>query len=124
MAAYPQRTDLNMTPTAAPGQTYGEAGAQIAAQRAVPMGAPAAPTTPSAPTSTPGQYGPLDRPTDRPNEPVTAGAPFGPGRMGEQTAYAGPVGGDSVLDELRALYAKFPNNDLADMIDSYIREGY
>ena len=121
MAAYPQRTDLNMAPSAVPGQTYGEAGAQMAAQRAVPMGAPAAP---QAPTVTPGQYGPLDRPTDRPNEPVTAGAPFGPGRMGEQTAYAGPVGGDSVLDELRALYAKFPNNDLADMIDSYIRAGY
>jgi hypothetical protein len=124
MAAYGQRTDLNMAPTAVPGQTYGKAGAQIAAQRAVPMGAQAAPAAPKAPTSTPGQYGPLDRPTERPNEPVTAGAPFGPGRMGEQTAYAGPVGGDSVLDELRALYAKFPNNDLADMIDSYIREGY
>lgn len=124
MAAYPQRTDLNMAPTAVPGQTYGEAGAQMAAQRAVPMGAPAAPAQAPPQGIQPGAQGPLDRPTERPNEPVTAGAPFGPGRMGEQTAYAGPVGGDSVLDELRALYAKFPNNDLADMIDSYIREGY
>ena len=162
MAAYPQRTDLNMAPSAVPGQTYGEAGKQIAAQQQVPMapqpqpavappqpverprpgqfgpldrptdrpnepvpmGAPAAPAQAAPQSIQPGAQGPLDRPTDRPNEPLTAGAPFGAGRMGEQTAYAGPVGGDSVLDELRALYAKFPNNDLADMIDSYIREGY
>lgn len=124
MAAYGQRTDLNMAPTAVPGQTYGEAGAQMAAQRAVPMGAPAAPTAPSAPTSTPGQYGPLDRPTERPQEPVTAGAPFGPGRNSTQNAYIGRRNGDPILDELRALYASYPSDELANMLDSYIREGY
>jgi len=124
MAAYPQRTDLNMAPTAVPGQTYGEAGAQIAAQRAVPMGAPATPAAPTAPTSTPGQYGPLDRPTERPNEPVTAGAPFGPGRMSTENAYIGRRNGDPILDELRALYASYPSDELANMLDSYIREGY
>ena len=128
MAAYGQRTDLNMAPTAVPGQTYGEAGAQIAAQRAVPMGASAAPATPSAtpsaPTSTPGQYGPLDRPTERPNEPLTAGAPFGPGRMSTENAYIGRRNGDPILDELRALYASYPSDELANMLDSYIREGY
>ena len=124
MAAYGQRTDLNMAPTAVPGQTYGEAGAQIAAQRAVPMGAPAAPAAPTAPTSTPGQYGPLDRPTERPNEPVTAGAPFGPGRISTQNAYIGRRNGDPILDELRALYASYPSEELANMLDSYIREGY
>ena len=124
MAAYGQRTDLNMAPTAVPGQTYGKAGAQIAAQRAVPMGAQAAPAAPKAPTSTPGQYGPLDRPTERPNEPVTAGAPFGPGRMSTQSAYIGRRNGDPILDELRALYASYPSDELANMLDSYIREGY
>lgn len=124
MAAYGQRTDLNMAPTAVPGQTYGEAGAQMAAQRAVPMGAPAAPAAPSAPTSTPGQYGPLDRPTERPNEPLTAGAPFGPGRNSTQNAYIGRRNGDPILDELRALYASYPSDELANMLDSYIREGY
>ena len=124
MAAYGQRTDLNMAPSAVPGQTYGEAGAQMAAQRAVPMGAPAAPAAPSAPTSTPGQYGPLDRPTERPNEPVTAGAPFGPGRNSTQSAYIGRRNGDPILDELRALYASYPSDELANMLDSYIREGY
>jgi len=124
MAAYGQRTDLNMAPSAVPGQTYGEAGAQMAAQRAVPMGAPPAPAAPTAPTSTPGQYGPLDRPTERPNEPLTAGAPFGPGRMSTQNAYIGRRNGDPILDELRALYASYPSDELANMLDSYIREGY
>ena len=124
MAAYGQRTDLNMAPTAVPGQTYGEAGAQMAAQRAVPMGAPAAPAAPKAPTVAPGQYGPLDRPTERPNEPVTAGAPFGPGRMSQGNAYIGPRNSDPILDELRALYSSYPSEELADMLDSYLREGY
>lgn len=124
MAAYGQRTDLNMAPSAVPGQTYGEAGAQMAAQRAVPMGAPAAPAAPKAPTVAPGQYGPLDRPTERPNEPVTAGAPFGPGRNSTQNAYIGRRNGDPILDELRALYASYPSDELANMLDSYIREGY
>ena len=128
MAAYGQRTDLNMAPTAVPGQTYGEAGAQMAAQRAVPMGAPAAPPPPAQGTSTsytaPGQLGPLDRPTERPNEPVTAGAPFGPGRMSQGNAYIGPRNSDPILDELRALYATYPSDELADMLDSYLREGY
>ena len=124
MAAYGQRTDLNMAPSSVPGQTYGEAGAQMAAQRAVPMGAPAAPSAPKAPTVAPGQYGPLDRPTERPNEPVTAGAPFGPGRNSTQSAYIGRRNGDPILDELRALYASYPSDELANMLDSYIREGY
>ena len=124
MAAYGQRTDLNMAPSAVPGQTYGEAGAQMAAQRAVPMGAPAAPAAPKAPTVAPGQYGPLDRPTERPNEPLTAGAPFGPGRMSQGNAYIGPRNSDPILDELRALYTSYPSDELADMLDSYLREGY
>ena len=130
---YPNRSDLRnptkkLAAKAAPGQTYGEAGKQIAAQKQVPMAAPAAPTT-SAPQQPmerprPGQFGPLDRPTERPNEPVTAGAPFGPGRMSQPGGYAGPRNSDPVLDELRALYAAYPSEDLADMLDSYIREGY
>jgi len=118
--AYGQRTDLNkMAPTAAPGQTYGEAGAQKAAQRAVPMGASAQPAPPSA---TPGQYGPFDRATERPNEPITAGANFGPGPNAMQAGIPIPTG-DQALAELRAIYAMYPNDDLADLIDSATREG-
>jgi hypothetical protein len=106
---------------AATGQTYGEAGKQIAAQRAVPMGTP--PTeAPQIQRPVPGTLGALTRPTERPMEPITAGAPFGMG--------PGPVGagipqpsGDNALEELRMIYQMFPNDDLADLIDSYTRDG-
>jgi hypothetical protein len=129
---YSNRSDLRnsakLPAKAATGQTYGEAGKQMAAQRAVPMAAPptdVAPTaTPQRPRVAPGSMGPLNRPTERPNEPVTAGAPFGPGRTQQLGGYMGPRNADPVLDELRAIYSVSPNDALADMIDSYIREGY
>ena len=125
---YSNRSDLRnsakLPAKAAPGQTYGEAGKQIAAQRAVPMAAPPAPTPPPQPRVAPGSMGPLNRPTERPDEPVTAGAPFGPGRTEQLGGYMGPRNSDPILDELRAIYAVSPNEALADMIDSYIREGY
>ena len=129
---YSNRSDLRnsakLPAKAATGQTYGEAGKQIAAQRAVPMAAPptdVAPTaTPQQPRVAPGSMGPLNRPTERPDEPVTAGAPFGPGRNEQLGGYVGPRNSDPILDELRAIYSVSPNEALADMIDSYIREGY
>jgi hypothetical protein len=103
---------------AATGQTYGKATEQRNAQRAVPMGTP--PTEVQRPV--PGTLGSLTRPTERPMEPITAGAPFGAG--------IGPVGagipqptGDSALEELKAIYQAYPNDDLADLIDSYSRDG-
>lgn len=106
---------------AATGQTYGKATEQMNAQRAVPMGK--APTDIQQPTRpVPGTLGSLTRPTERPAEPITAGAPFGAG--------VGPVGagipqpaGDNALEELRMIYQMFPNDDLADLIDSYTRDG-
>jgi hypothetical protein len=130
---YPNRSDLRnpakkIAAKAAPGQTYGEAGKQVAAQRAVPMAAPPTDVAPSPqpqqPRMAPGSMGPLSRPTERPNEPVTAGAPFGPGRTQQLGGYIGPRNSDPILDELRALYATYPSDELADMLDSYIREGY
>jgi len=49
---YPNRSDLRnptkkLAAQAAPGQTYGEAGKQMAAQRAVPMAAPPTDNTPT-----------------------------------------------------------------------------
>lgn len=129
---YPNRSDLRnptkkLAAKAAPGQTYGEAGKQIAAQQQVPMAPqpqPAVAQPQPVERPRPGQFGPLDRPTERPNEPVTAGAPFGPGRMAPMSGYTGVRNGDPVLDELRALYAAYPSEELADMLDSYLREGY
>ena len=121
---YPNRSDLRnpggkVAKQAATGQTYGEAGKQMAAQSAVPMAAPPTEAQPMRP----GQLGPLLRPTERPNEPVTAGASFGPGPT-PRTEFMPVRNNDPVLNELRAMYEAFPSDELADMIDSYVREGY
>jgi hypothetical protein len=100
----PNRSDLTRpTSQAVPGQEYGEAAQQRSAQQAIPMGQPPLPTpqAQSAPTSQGpmsalsgapmvGANGPLTRPTERPNEPVTHGLPMGPG------------GGPEVLDGIGA----------------------
>lgn len=112
-------------PTAAPNQTYGEAGHQIAAQRAIPIsgtptvapaqtpGAPAS-SVPPAPQGAPGpgdlmamaqgHNGPgdsmaLDRPTERPNEPVTHGLPGGPGAGPEALSGVGAAARDGALQQ-------------------------
>jgi len=90
---YANRTDLNQPATepvtAVPNQEYGQAGQQRAAQQAVPIGTPptpkAAPVTnvPMASTNGPTQIAPGSipflNPTTRPDEPITAGLPFGAG---------------------------------------------
>jgi len=120
MATYANRTDLQnptnkMAVTAAPGQTYGEAGAQRAAQQAVPMGAP------QAPTVAPGSLGPLDRPTERPTEPVTAGNPMGAGPGAEalvtplpDTLMAG--GKQDLINQVRYVYSKYPNTAVLQLL--------
>ena len=107
-----------MAVQAATGQTYGKATEQMNAQRAVPMGTP--PTEVQRPV--PGTLGSLTRPTERPMEPITAGANFG---AGPSAVGAGipQATGDNALEELRMIYQMFPNDDLADLIDSYTRDG-
>jgi len=94
--AYGNRTDLNaaMPVQAATGQGYGEAGAQQAAQRAIPVApqqvsvAPAQAPAQAAPTTVSEQLPQLPaypgelrflHPTDYPNEPTTSGIDMGPG---------------------------------------------
>jgi hypothetical protein len=118
---YPNRSDLRggkVAKQTATGQTYGQATQQMEAQKAVPMAS--APT--DKPVITPGSLGDFTRPTERPDEPVTAGASFGPGPT-PRTQFA-PMTNDNVLIELRALYEAYPSDELADMLDSYVREGY
>lgn len=113
MATYANRTDLQnptnkMAVTAAPGQTYGEAGAQRAAQQAVPMG------TPQAPVVAPGSLGNLDRPTERPMEPVTAGNPMGAGPGADALVppmpqVLQPGSRQDLINQVRYIYSKNPN---------------
>jgi hypothetical protein len=91
--SYGSRTDLNANRGAVPiaaasGQTYGAKKAQMDAQRAMPIAPPPASAMPAAlsgppsrpvPGQMPGEVVPLDAPSQRPNEPLTAGLPVGPG---------------------------------------------
>jgi hypothetical protein len=101
----PNRSDM-VTPQApepvsvVPGQGYGEEAQQKVAQRALPLAPTQVNVAPGSPGTTSGAGGPgaemlggqppaagpfageltpLTAPTNRPNEPVTAGLPIGPG---------------------------------------------
>jgi hypothetical protein len=113
--AYGNRSDLNKLPIrTATGQTYGQAGAQQAAQRAVPMAPPSA--TPLAPPSS--SAVPLNAPTARPNEPVTAGLSSGPG-PGPEALMQTQM--DTTRAQLAALYRLYPNNDLLGLLEDVDR---
>jgi hypothetical protein len=79
------------------GQTYGEATQQRRSVQAVPTG----------------------------NAPTEQRAPFGPG-VGPAAAGIPipPPNVDNVIEELKAIYQMYPNDDLADLLDSALREGY
>src|SRR5688572_26038223 len=97
------------------GQTYGKATQQAAAQRAVPVAGAPAPVPQAAlvapTTGMPGAQGDFLRPTERPDEPVTAGAPVGPGAGPEVL----PPTGDTTIDELRAIYQMFPSESIREI---------
>ena len=121
MAAYANRTDLNssaMTPE------YGGIKKLADAQKAVPMGAsPAAAPQQQMQRPVPGANGPLTRPTERPLEPITAGANFGPGpnAMGAGIPMM-PSQGMMAAQELRQIAQMFPTDDLLDLLDTYGNE--
>jgi hypothetical protein len=101
------------------GQTYGEATKQKQRTRAVPTGR--APTEQAAQQAarqvTPNAPGSLTAPTTRPQEPITAGADFGPGMNSVQAGVplqATPqiASREDLTERVRAIYARFPNPNL------------
>lgn len=125
--AYSQRVDLNdrrpLPVMTAPSTSYGQAAASAAAQKAVPLapqpGPAVQPTEPSAPAGPlPGAAGDFLRPTERPAEPLTSGIAGGAGPGPEALGQAP----DGTVDELRALYASYPNEDLRQLLED-IDEG-
>jgi hypothetical protein len=96
--AYAQRSDLNENRQAVvspPSQEYGQRVALERQQAAMPMAEMSRPT-------------PLFAPSERADEPVTAGLPMGAGPGPEVL----PGGGDPTVARLRALYALHPSPDL------------
>ena len=116
MPAYAQRSDLN---SSAMSPEYGGIKALADAQKAVPMGAsPAA--APQIQRPTPGAAGSLTRPTERPLEPITAGANFGPGPNAMGAGIPIPRSSNVVaIEELRAIAQMYASDDLLDLLDAY-----
>jgi hypothetical protein len=117
MAEYPNRSDLRnpagkIAAKAATGQTYGEAGKQMAAQQSVPMGAsPSAAPQPTQPANRPvaGSVVDMMAPTQRPQDMM---APIMNGRP-SILPMSNPV-----LEELETLYRMYPNDDLASLLSA------
>ena len=105
-------------------QQYGMRLAQQKSQQAVPMGqSPVSAPQQTTPTVRPGSLTPLTAPTARPNEPITAGANFGPGptALGAGIPMM-PSQGAMAIDELRQIAQIFPTDDLLDLLDTYGNE--
>jgi len=112
--------------TVASNQQYGQRLAQQRAQEAVPMGTP--PTSVPSPVRKkpriiPGELTPLTAPTARPNEPITAGADFGPGPTAIGAGIPMMVSpNQTAVNELREIVRMFPTDDLLDLLDTYGNE--
>ena len=100
---------------------YGGVKALADAQRAVPMAQSPTGTAPQVQRPVPGEGGSLTRSTDRPQEPITAGAPFGAG-PGPTAAgipiNAAPMSGSKqdLIERVRAIYSMYPNPNLMSLM--------
>lgn len=125
---YPNRTDLRnpMSKAKFTGQGYGKATQQANAQAAVPTGPP--PTDMIQPVApVPGQVTDLTGVSQRPDEPISAGMPFGAGPgpeiFGPSMRSAQPIPADALggsrqytIDQVRNLYSRYPNSALFQLI--------
>lgn len=101
---YSQRTDLarDRQPTrVTKGKEYGKRQAAEQSQAAMPL-----PDMSRIPK--PGSVPSLTAPTERPNEPVTAGIPIGAG-PGPSSLSVPAAAGSQALFDLRALAAQYPD---------------
>lgn len=121
--AFGRRTDLN-NPNAkvrqmvARNQQYGKAGEQLARQKMMPVGKP--PTENVAAKRAAAPLMPFDRPTERPSEPITAGAPFGPGPnpVSAGVPMFNPM--QSAVEEVKFLAQLEGDTDLADLASRWM----
>lgn len=112
----------NQPVRAAKGQVYGERKRQEEAQQVIPLPQQAAPTAPRREVP-PGSLIPLTAPTQLPEEPVTAGLPLGEG-PGPEALAAQPMGDGMDLAQLKAVYRRFPSEDLRRLIERAERGAY
>jgi hypothetical protein len=121
--AFGRRTDLN-NPNAkvrqmvARNQQYGKATEQLASQKIVPMSKP--PTDNVAAKQKAAPLMPFDRPTNKPLEPITAGAPFGPGPNPVAAGVPMFNAMQSAVEEVKFLAQLEQNSDLADLASRWM----
>ena len=94
-----------------PGMEYGGGQELMDLQSGAPMAAEGAPPRVA-----------FDAPTERPDEPVTHGAPFGAGAGPEVLAVGAPED-DKVAAILRAAYANYPSPQLSALVAQLDAEG-
>lgn len=106
------------------GGVYGERKALADMQSSAPMqGNPTPPMpTPSVPAGVPTSQpmSGLFDPTQRPDEPTTAGMPFG---AGSNYPTVMPVQTDDVAAQIRAAYSLYPNESLRVLLNALENEG-
>lgn len=128
--AYPNRSDLQTAQpvSTVPNQPYGQAGQQAEAQKVAPLAGKGAgmPPPPAAAGGgqgpMPPQMGPppkpLDAPTDKPGQPLMAGAPIGPG-PGPEALPNVQQPTDVLGLFLREMYRAEPSEDIRQLIQQH-----
>lgn len=123
---YANRRDLNqpaknaalkLVAPATPQEPFGSRAQREQQQAALPMGAPAAPPAGGGAPSPFTQLVPLDAPTQRPDEPVTAGSPSGAG-----PGPATPPPAQTTQQLVVQLAEANPSPELAQLLD-YVTTG-
>lgn len=125
--SYGNRTDMQSVKVAT-GQPYGAAKQQADSQKVVPIagrtspgpsGPPAVapPATGGLPGPPPGQLTPLDAPSQRPGEPVTAGLGVGAGAGPEANPFNNVGSEDDAVLAIRAAYAAYPSEALRSILE-------
>lgn len=113
-ATYANRSDLNGSADA----TYGDGVNAEVVKAATPntTSAPRPSMGGGQPMAPPGAIGPLDAPTDRPAEPLTAGLPIGAGPGPQGGGVSGLASLDPDIMRLRALAQVYSSPDLLRLI--------
>ena len=109
----------NVAKQTAKNQTYGKAKEQMAAQQLVPMGPSPTTVNPAQPVVKKESPGLFFRPTERPNEPITAGMDFGPGVSSVGAGVPRQYTNDIAMMEIKEILKYFPNDDLFDLVSRY-----
>lgn len=110
-----------MTPKTPPSNQYGESAKLMRGLKQVPAG-----PSPTSVVQQPKQSGPkpgnvvdLLGPSTMPNQPITAGADFGPGPTAFQSGMMFPDPQANAVNELRVISQLYPDSGIADILNKY-----